>query len=791
MKFSEKWLRKWVNPAIETQELIAQLTMAGLEVDSHEQAAHAFTGVVVAEVLATEKHPDADKLTVCRVNNGTEELQIVCGAANVRAGLKVPLAQVGAVLAEDFKIKASKLRGVESHGMLCSAEELGLAEQADGLLELDADAPVGQDIRTYLELDDTLIEVDLTPNRGDCLSIAGLAREVGVLNQATVTAPVIDAVAASLEDSLPVALSSPEACPRYLGRVIRNVDVSARSPDWLRESLRRSGIRSIDPVVDVTNYVLLELGQPMHAFDLDVLRGGINVRMARPDESLVLLDGKEVKLKPDTLVIADHDKALAMAGIMGGEASAVTADTRHVFLESAFFHPLAIAGRARAHGLQTDAAHRFERGVDFNLPRKAMERATRLLLDIVGGEAGPVVEGLAPLPTVAPVELCEARITSLLGMAMPASQVEDILGRLGLSQVSREQGSWRFAVPSWRFDISIEEDLIEELARVHGYDKLPVTEPLSRFRLKPQPEARVGLKALRRILTGLGYQEIITYSFVDPKLEEILHDRHGEAMVLANPISQDMSVMRSNLWPGLIKTLKHNQHRQQSRARLFESGLRYQRLDGKIQQTPAIAGLLWGGRFPEQWGVRQESVDFFDLKGDVETLLGASLDLAAFEFRPGQHRALQLGMSAEILRQGRHVGWIGALDPAVQRQLDIPGKVLLFELALDALADGRLPAAVDLSRYPSVRRDLALVVDAELPLDSLLRMLRREAGEHLAELVVFDVYQGERIAKTKKSLALGLTWQHPSRTLGEDEIHAIIDSCIKVLEEQFNAELRK
>ncbi|MDT8397654.1 MAG: phenylalanine--tRNA ligase subunit beta [Pseudomonadales bacterium] len=798
MIVSEQWLRRWVNPAISTQELMAQLTMAGLEVDSFKPAANAFTGVIVAEVVATAAHPDADKLRVCQVNTGADQVQVVCGAANVRPGLKVPYACIGARLAADFKIKKARLRGVDSFGMLCSAQELGLAEHAEGLLELASDAPVGQDIRTLLDLDDTLIEVDLTPNRGDCLSIAGLAREVGVLNRMPLTVPELQKVPATITDSLPVELLSPSDCPRYLGRVIRNVNPQAASPQWLSEALRRSGIRSIDPIVDVTNYVLMELGQPMHAFDLDTLQGGIRVRKAHDKEKLVLLDGQEVSLDEDTLVIADHRAALAMAGIMGGQASSVTAQTHNIFLESAFFSPLALAGRARSYGLQTDAAHRFERGVDFNLPRRAMERASELLLAIVGGEAGPITEAVATLPDMPPVSLRAARINSLLGLSLPLPDVEDILGRLGLKIIDKTEQGWTFAVPSWRFDISLEEDLIEEVARIYGYDRLPVTEPLSRFSLKPAPETVFGLKAVRSLLADLGYQEVVTYSFVEAGLEAALQNlpEGATVMALANPLSQDMAHMRSNLWAGLIKTLKHNQNRQQNRVRLFESGLRFFRdAEGDIQQSAGLAGLIWGNQLPEQWGAESRSSDFFDMKGDLETIFARSLDRSAFTFRPARHPALQQGISARILRKDSDghdagLGWLGALDPVLQRRLDIPGKVFLFELELAILTPASLPQVRELSRFPSVRRDIALVVDAKQDVASILSEIRHKAGDYLSDIVVFDVYQGENIAKNKKSLAVGLTWQHPSRTLNDLEINDIINSCIKVLEAQFNAELR-
>ncbi len=790
MQFSESWLREWVNPDIDTDTLVAQLTMAGLEVDSVSAAAQDFSGVIIAEVQGVEAHPDADKLRVCQVFNGTEVHQVVCGATNVAAGQKIAYATVGAVLGKDFKIKKARLRGVESFGMICSAEELGLAEQSDGIMVLPADAEPGTDIRKFLSLDDTLIEVDLTPNRGDCLSIAGIAREVGVLNNIPVSSPVIEDVPAQINETFPIALQNPEHCPRYLGRVLRNINQNVTSPRWLQERLRRSGIKSIDPVVDVTNLVLMELGQPMHAFDYEKLDGGINVRLAQNKEKLTLLDGKEVELNQDTLLIADANKSLAIAGVMGGLDSSVQAYTRHIFLESAFFTPQCIAGVARSYGLQTDAAHRFERGVDFDLPRRAMERATALLLDIVGGEAGPVIEAVQSLPEARTVSLRAERISRILGISMSADQVEAILTGLGLVLIGKDADSWTFSVPSWRFDIAIEEDLVEELARIFGYDNLPVTEPLSRFSLKPQVEAKVGLPAIRERLTALGYQEVITYSFVDKKLELLLGADEEQLLPLANPISQDMSVMRTSLWPGLLATLQYNHHRQQNRVRIFESGLVFSNINNEIEQKPKVASILWGSQFPEQWGEQGASVDFFNMKGDLESLLGLTLEQNSFAFVADSHPSLQPGQTARIDRDGKTIGWIGALSLQAQQHIDINGKVYLMELDLESVGGARLPVYQELSRFPSVRRDLAVIVDVVQEVGEIQAAIREKAGELLSGSVIFDVYQGQNIEKTKKSLAIGLTFQHPSRTLTDEEINAIINNCIKVLEAQFNAELR-
>jgi phenylalanyl-tRNA synthetase beta chain len=789
VKFSENWLREWVNPKISTEELVAQLTMAGLEVDSVEPAANKFTGVIVGEVLSVEKHPDADKLNVCQVSSGKENFQVVCGAPNVAAGQKVPFALVGAELADDFKIKQAKLRGLESNGMLCSAEELGLAEKSDGILELPLDATVGQDFRDYLNLDDSIIDVDLTPNRGDCLSVQGIAREAAVLNKTSVSTPELDEVASTIDDVFPVELLSPVDCPRYLGRVIKNVDVSAVSPVWLKEKLRRSGIRSIDPAVDVTNYVMLELGQPLHAFDLDILSKGIRVRRANKAEKLVLLDGREVELNEETLVIADHEKALAIAGVMGGEHSGVSKNTNHLFLESAFFNPLNIAGKARNYGMHTDASHRFERGVDYELPRLAIERATRLLLDIVGGEPGPVVVTDADLPESRTVKLRASKVLGLLGLDIPAADIEDILSRLGLEVIEKDAGSWLFKVPSWRFDISIEADLIEEVARVYGYDNLPISRSTTDSRLNSSSENKLSIKQLRRRLISLGYQEVISYSFVEPEMESSLSLPQSDAITLSNPISSEMSVMRRSLWPGLIQTLKHNQNRQQDRVRIFESGLVFSKTDA-IQQEAMLGGLIWGNQSPEQWGEKGRPVDFYDIKGDVESLLSMTNDIAVFRFESAEHPGLQTGQSARILRGQQCIGWLGALNPQLQKTLDIPAKVYLFELAMNGLLDAALTKVTALSKYPSVRRDIALVLDTGVNYTELEQLIRQQAGENLERVVLFDVYQGENIQAGKQSMAIGLIFQNPSRTLNDDEINSIINSCIKALEAQFNAELR-
>lgn len=796
MKFSENWLRELVNPATDTQGIADQITMAGLEVDEVLPVAGQFSGVVVGEILTAEPHPNADKLQVCQVSDGSEQFQVVCGAPNARAGLKTAFAKVGAVLGgpdgKDFKIKKAKLRQVESFGMLCAEDELSISEDHGGIMELAADAPVGTDLREYLDLDDSIIDVDLTPNRGDCLSIAGLAREVGVLNKAPVTYVDVAPVAPSIDDTLTITLEDPEGCPRYQGRVIRNVDMSAASPLWMVEKLRRCGIRSIDPVVDVTNYVLLELGQPMHAFDLSKLSGGIVVRKAKQGEKLTLLDGNETELNDKTLVIADSEQAVAMAGIFGGEATGVTAESKDIFLECAYFNPITIAGRARSYGLHTDASHRYERGVDWQLQRKATERATQLLLNIVGGEAGPVVEAVSEenLPTSSTVKLRQSKVNQVLAFDMPAAEIEEILTRLGMQVGNSGEGEWTIAVPSYRFDISIEADLIEELARVYGYNNLPVKVPTAELNMIADDESKVGIKDVRRQLIAAGYQEAITYSFIEKGLAAQFDDKH-EAKALANPISAEMAVMRTSIWPGLVKALQYNQNRQQGRVRLFETGQRFLPEGDALIQENVIAGLICGPRQAEGWTADSAIVDFFDIKGDVEALLTLGGCPEQFSFVAERHVALHPGQSAAIQRDGETVGYMGALHPELIKSLGLNGPVFLFEIVQSVVLDGQLPRFGVLSKFPESRRDLALLVDENVAFESLRAVAKEQGGEFLKAVTLFDVYQGKGVEPGQKSLALGLTLQHPSRTLNDEEVNEVIDFVVSALKKQYGATLRE
>ncbi|WP_345419157.1 phenylalanine--tRNA ligase subunit beta [Halioxenophilus aromaticivorans] len=798
MKFSESWLREWVNPNISTEQLVEQITMAGLEVDAVEPAAGEFTGVVVGEILAAEQHPDADKLRVCTVaGNGSDTCQVVCGAPNARVGIKIPFATVGSVLppgsdGKPFKIKKAKLRGVESFGMLCAETELQLGEDSSGLWELPADAPVGKCLREYLQLDDACIEVDLTPNRSDCFSLRGIAREVGVLNKAELTPPAITPVAAIIDDKPAVALNAGDACPRYAGRIIRDVDVTQPSPQWLQEKLRRSGLRSIDAIVDVTNFVLLELGQPMHAFDLDTLKGTVQARMAAAGEKLALLNGQEVELAAEHLVIADDSKPVALAGIMGGDATAVSGKTQNILLEAAYFNPLAISGKARQFGLHTDSSHRFERGVDYQLQEQAIERATQLIMDITGGKPGPVVlVENDQVPSDRQVGLRRARILSGLGFTLEDSEVVDILARLGLELAETSEDGWTFNVPSYRFDISIEADLLEELARIYGYNNLPITTMAVPMAMESHSEAVVSLSSLKRVLATRGYQEAISYSFVAEKIEQLVNP-NGKPVALQNPISADMSVMRTSIWSGLLSVLQYNVNRQQPRVRLFEAGLNFVSQDGsleELQQVPVLSGLCYGPRQEESWSGKSELVDFYDLKGDFESLLAVT-GSEHFEFVAGSHPALHPGQTADVVKNGHKVGVIGALHPEVQRKLDIDKNVYLFEIEQSALLATQSPTYQPLSKFPEVRRDIAVIVDQSVAANQLTNAVKEAAGSYLTELKIFDVYVGKGIDTQRKSVALGLTFQHPSSTLTDDEISSFVNSVIEHLKEKLNAALR-
>ncbi|HET6592128.1 MAG TPA: phenylalanine--tRNA ligase subunit beta, partial [Xanthomonadales bacterium] len=745
MQFNVDWLKQWVAIDLDAAGLAQRLTAAGLEVDDVRAVAGQFTDVVVAEIESCEPHPDADKLSLCSVNDGGEErLQIVCGAPNARPGIRVPLARIGATIGPDFRIKRAKLRGVESCGMLCSARELGLSDDHSGLLELPADAPVGQGLRDYLSLDDSVIEVDLTPNRGDCLSIRGLARDVAASCRAEYTGLEIEPVPALIEDGFPIRLEAPADCPRYAGRVIRGIDPAAKTPLWMAETLRRCGLRSISPVVDVTNFVLLELGQPMHAFDLGKLHDEIVVRRGRAGEKLVLLDESEVDLDDEVLAICDSQGPVAIAGIMGGLDSGVTEATTDILFESAWFNPATIMGKARAYGMHTDASHRFERGVDPAGQEAAVERATALLVEIAGGQPGPLLlaEDRDHLPRNRAVSLRPERIDAVIGLHIPQNEVESILQRLGMS-VTREAGQWSVTAPSSRFDIAIEEDLIEEVARIYGYDAIPEAPVSGELAVGAASGHRVSLERLRQSLCAGGYQEAINYSFVDRRLLDAVH-QGGPVLPLANPLSADMDVMRTTLLPGLLTALARNLRRQQGRVRLFETGVVFLQ-DEALDEVERLAAVASGDALPEQWGEGSRAVDFFDVKGDLERLFALRGESGTLTFEPASMPWLHPGAGAVVSLQGHVVGWCGAVHPGVLKSLDIKKPVFGFELDLEKVITRGIPFAKEISRFPSVRRDLALLLPDDVSYVQVREAVAAAAGPQLEKVVVFDVYQGENL----------------------------------------------
>ncbi|MEE1981814.1 phenylalanine--tRNA ligase subunit beta [Shewanella xiamenensis] len=794
MKFSESWLREWVNPAVSREALSHQITMAGLEVDGVDAVAAEFNGVVVGEVVECGQHPDADKLRVTKVSVGSGELiDIVCGAPNCRQGLKVAVAMVGAVLPGDFKIKKAKLRGMPSEGMLCSYSELGIDIDSDGIIELPLDAPLGTDLREYLQLDDAVIEVDLTANRADCLGMVGLAREVGVLNRQAVTEPQWQAVTPSTDAKVAINVKETAACPRYLGRVLKNVNVKAATPLWMQEKLRRSGIRSIDPIVDITNFVLVEFGQPMHAFDLAKLTGDIQVRLGNGEEKITLLDGSEVTIPNDTLVIADDARPLALAGVFGGEYSGVSDTTQDILLECAFFAPLAIMGKSRRLGLHTDSSHRFERGVDPEMQHKVMDRATRLVLDICGGEAGPVVEAKsdADLPKPAQILLRRSKLDKILGHHVPDSDVVEILERLGFSVVAGE-GSWQVTTATYRFDMAIEEDLIEEVARIYGYNNIPNVAPVASLRMSDHKETDLSLKRVPSLLVARGFQEAVTYSFVDPKLQNLVHPGE-QAMVLPNPISSEMSAMRLSMFTGLLTAVGYNQSRQQGRVRLFETGLRFVpdiHAESGVRQQAMLGCVITGLQNDEHWSMESKTVDFFDLKGDLEAIIGLTVSASEFSFRVATHSALHPGQCAEILRNDRVIGHIGAIHPSLEKPFGLNGKTIVFELELDALLHTSLPLAQAVSKFPANRRDIAVVVDESVSAGDVMKLIRKVGENQLVGINLFDVYLGKGVEPGKKSLAIALTLQDTTRTLEEKEIAETVDSVVSALKTEFNASLR-
>ncbi|STY90612.1 phenylalanine--tRNA ligase subunit beta [Moraxella bovis] len=793
MKISENWLRQWVNPANTSAELGEQLTMLGLELDDITPIAPMFSGVVVGQVITCDKHPDADKLSVTTVNVGeSEHLQIVCGATNVRAGLKVAVATVGAVLppidGKEFKIKKGKLRGVESQGMLCGASELGLIDEIDGLLELDDDAPIGVDLREYLGLDGQIFDVAITPNRGDCLSVLGLSREIGVVNGLALNRPEIITTPPTLDKAVAVKVENPTACPRYLAQYIGDIDRSVKTPKWLKDSLVASGLRTHNFLVDVTNFILLELGQPLHAFDADKIVGAITVRLANQGETVELLNEQTITLSGDELVIVDDVGVLALAGIMGGSRSAVSDSTTNIVLESAHFNQLNIAGRARRFGLHTDASARFERGVDFDLPKLALDRATTLIASIAGGQVGQITtaESVSDLPARTTISVPFAKVEKLLGISLSSDEIVGLLNRLEIA-TTFDGTAFVCQPPSHRFDLTISEDIIEEVARVHGYAN--IAPRLPQFAVDMSYDDTADLThTLKLILAKQGYFEAVSFSFCDDKLEKLLHDdKLGEILPLANPISSELAVMRRTLLSSLLPIVSHNLNRQQTDVRLFEVGLSFVGKDvASLAQIGSLAIIATGRATDSIHGVR--GMDFYDLKADIETLLPAHV-------LPSYERAdlafLHSGQSAYVSVGGKRIGYFGQLHPSIASELDLP-TVWVAQFELDKLlALHRKPLAVSLpSKFPSVRRDLAFFVDKDLAWQDVADVVRDVAGEYLTDVVLFDVYQGDRLPAGKKSLAFAMTLQDTARTLSDDEIKALMDRVIVALTDKYQAQLR-
>lgn len=790
MKISENWLKEWVATDATTDQLMSELTMLGLEVDGIEPAAGEFSGVVVAEIVACEKHPDADKLKVCRVNAGSEELQIVCGAPNARVGMKTALSKIGAVLPGNFKIKKSKLRGVESHGMLCSEVELGISQESDGIIELAIDASVGSDVRDYLALNDQIIDIDLTPNRADCFCMRGVARDLATLHDLTINEPVIQTVPASIDDVLKVQLKATHQCPKYGSRVIKAIDNSKTSPTWLKEKLRRAGVKSIHPVVDITNYVMMELGQPMHAFDKDKIEGDIIVRMAKDQEPLKLLDGSDVKLTSEFLMIADEEKPLAVAGVIGGLESGVTGHTTDIVLESAYFDPATIMGKSRKLGVHTESSMRFERGVDWELQEVALHRATELIVDICGGQVGPVHidEVPAELPQQNTIILTEEKLNRVLGFEVATDKVTQIFKSLGFV-TSHENGQWQVVSPSWRFDMAIAEDLIEEVVRVVGYDQMPSHRLHSTDAIRVIPEAIRHTQTIKTQLSEMGYQEVINYSFVAEKQLQNL-DLEAGGFALANPLNNDMAVMRTHLLPGVLANIKANISRQEADLALFEMGKVFKN-DGSITQVDALLLAKTGLNKQEQWGVATQKVDFFDLKGDVEQLLSELTGQLTFE--PSANDYMHPGRQAEVLIDGKKVGYLGQVHPAVCQKMKIKQDVYVANFVVAAIQDIVLPNWQPVSKFPKIRRDLSILISDEFTWNQVSNAVKQSLGteaELLVDLNLFDVYKGEHIEKGYKSLAMALIFQEKNRTLEDKEVDKLVSKAVSFLAEQFNAEVR-
>ena len=791
MKLNLAWLREWVDLNSDVAALAEQLTMAGFEVEARIPAAPPFTGVLVGEVLETKRHPDAERLSVCTVTaGGPETFTIVCGASNVRAGLKTPLAQVGAELPGGVLIKRATLRGIESAGMLCSARELGLGDEAEGILELPASLAAGADFRRALELEDTIFEVNLTPNRGDALSVLGLARELAVLGNTALHPPAMTPVVAQSQERIPVRLAAPSGCAKFAGRVIKGVNPKAPMPLYMRERLRRAGLRSLGPLIDVTNYVMLELGQPMHAYDRRRLKGTVVVRFAAAGERLTLLEGSSIALESDMLVIADDAGPIGLAGIMGGERSAIATDTTEVYLESAWFAPDTVAGRGRRLGIITDASQRFERGVDPAGQERALERASALLIEIAGGEAGPadVTVAREHLPVRKPIRLRRAYLKRLIGIDVPPERVAKILPALGMPLEATAEG-WTVTPPSWRFDIVQEADLVEEVARIFGYNEIPEIDAPMPQRPRPVPEGRIEAARLASRLVDRGYFEAINYTFVDPTLQRRLFP-DSSALALSNPISAELAEMRVSLWPGLLGVLGANARRQQSRVRLFEIGAKFIVQDDVLTEINTLAGVTWGDALPEQWGATRRAGDFYDVKADLEAVLAASATLQNFRFEAAALACLHPGRTARIYRESQACGWIGELHPELARGLNLQPAPYLFEIELNITSTSAVPRAVEQSRFPVVRRDLAVVVNESVTFSQLRESVTVAASSLMRELKVFDVYRGQGIDSGRKSVALGLILQDKSKTLTDADVDAVMTAVRERLHRDLEATIR-
>lgn len=791
MKFPLSWLREWVDTDLDGTELARRITAAGLEVDGVSIDGEGLDGVVVAEVTGVARHPDADRLSVCQVKIGDEApVEVVCGAPNVREGLKTPFAGPGVRLPNGMKLRRSKIRGVVSNGMLCSAVELGLGSESDGILELPEAAAAGTDLTELLELPDPVIDVDITPNRGDCFSVLGIARDVAALTETPLTGPALAEPPSATETVQTVQRPQPDACPRFAHCVVEGIDPSARSPLWMTERLRKSGLRPIHPVVDVTNYVMLELGQPLHAYDRDKLDGAVRPRFAERGESVQLLDESTVELNDDTVVITDDSGVIGLAGIMGGLSTMVTAETVNVFFEGAFWPTDVMAGRARSYGMHTDASLRFERGVDPAGQARAVARAVELLVAIAGGEAGPVVDDCDPerLPERGEIALTAGRLRQVLGTDIPAATVTSVLEALGLD-VTPGNDDWTVVPPSYRFDLAIEDDLVEEVARIYGYDEIPEATGSAEQPLAPVPEALLPGDVLADALVARDFAEVITYSFVDRPDDERTSGESNE-LPLSNPISSEMNVMRSTLWPGLLASAASNLARQRDRVRLFEIGKTYHGTPNEPREVERVGGLVAGSRYPEKWSADSGNVDFFDLKGDVEALLALTGCSDEFTFEAAAHSALQPGQSARILRSGEAVGWIGKVHPSLARAFDIKRDAFVFELDRAQAFAAELPLAAAVSKYPAVRRDIAIVVREEVTAKALVDAVRSASPELVREVLIFDLYRGQGIESGLKSVALGLILQETSRTLTDDDADAVVEAAVQKITQAFDANLR-